>query len=334
LSQTTPQADLALPSEAQSSTGKWARVFFLLSRLFLGGIFVYASYDKILHPVPFAEIVYNYQILPDLLVNLVSLFLPWIELLVGLSLILGIWLPGSVLICAFLLVVFFSTLVFNMSRGLDIDCGCFTTSIGSSSGGHMLWYLVRDGFFLFVALFLFFSFFILNTPSNPSFDRSRKRTVGQTVVLSLIAVLLGLIVNQVRSDSIPLLGDWSPEARITLKFGKNILIPFDEAREKFFNSEAVFVDARIPELYQEGHIPGALSVPLAEFDEMIDKVLTELPEEGLIVTYCDGEDCDLSAHLALKLKEIGYKNVRVLHNGWSAWKNHQLPFQRGTEQEG
>jgi len=49
----------------------------------------------------FAEIVFNYQILPDLLVNLVSLFLPWIELLVGLSLILGIWSPGSVLICTF-----------------------------------------------------------------------------------------------------------------------------------------------------------------------------------------------------------------------------------------
>ena len=137
------------------------RVIFLLSRLFLGGIFVYASYDKIIQPVAFAEIVYNYQILPDVLVNLVSLFLPWIELMVGLSLILGIWLPGAVLLCNLLLLAFFSTLVFNLARGLDIDCGCFTVSVGSSSGGHMLWYLLRDGFFLFVGLFLFFtSFFI------------------------------------------------------------------------------------------------------------------------------------------------------------------------------
>ena len=145
----------------QGSQRNWTRYIFLLSRLFLGGIFVYASYDKILHPVPFAEIVYNYQILPDVLVNLVSLFLPWLELLVGLSLILGIWLPGAVLICNVLLLVFFSTLVFNMARGLDIDCGCFTVSVGPSSGGHMLWYLFRDGFFLFVGLFLFFfSFFM------------------------------------------------------------------------------------------------------------------------------------------------------------------------------
>jgi len=149
-------------SDASSST-VLTRTLFLLFRLFLGGIFVYASYDKILHPVPFAEIVYNYQILPDSLVNLASLFLPWLELLMGLSLILGVWLPGAVLISTVLLFVFFTTLVFNMLRGLDIDCGCFTVSAGPSSGGHMLWYLFRDGFFLLVAFFLFFSTFFMTT---------------------------------------------------------------------------------------------------------------------------------------------------------------------------
>jgi uncharacterized membrane protein YphA (DoxX/SURF4 family) len=151
----------ALFTSDQRSQRNWIRITFLLSRLFLGGIFVYASYDKIIHPVPFAEIVYNYQILPDPLVNPASLVLPWIELLVGFSLILGVWLPGAVLISNLLLLVFFSTLAFNMVRGLDVDCGCFTVSGGTSSGGHMLWYLFRDGLFLFVALFLFFSSFFM-----------------------------------------------------------------------------------------------------------------------------------------------------------------------------
>jgi len=149
----------------------------------------------------------------------------------------------------------------------------------------------------------------------------------QSAVLVFLAAILGLLVNQLRSDSMALVSDWSPEARITAKFGKNILIPFDEAKDKFYSGSAVFVDARPPELYQEGHIQGALNVPLAEFDQRIDMVLTELPEEAFIVTYCDGEDCDLSAHLAVKLKEIGYENVRVLHNGWSVWKSRQLPFE-------
>jgi len=304
-------------------------ITILLSRLFLGGIFVYASYDKIIHPVSFAEIVYNYHILPDVLVNLVSLFLPWLELLVGLSLILGVLLPGAVLICNLLLLIFFSTLVFNMARGLDIDCGCFTVSIGPSSGGHMLWYLFRDGFFLLVAVFLFFSSFFAKSQRGLRFDRPWKTAFVQALAPALTAVLLGLFVNQVRSDSIPLLGDWSPEARITLKFGKNILIPFEEAKDKLLTGGAIFIDARPRELYQEGHVQGALSLPLAEFDQMIDKVLTDLPDDALIITYCDGEDCILSAELALRLKEIGYENVRVLFNGWDVWKIHQLPSEAG-----
>ena len=323
------QQGLAISTEFDERN--WTRYAFLLSRLFLGGIFVYASYDKILHPVPFAEIVYNYQILPDVLVNLASLFLPWLELLVGLSLIMSIWLPGAVLICNALLLIFFTTLLFNMARGLDIDCGCFTVSVGGSSGGHMLWYLFRDGFFLSVGLFLFFSFFFLRTPKGSRFGRPWKTPFGQTLALALLAALLGLFTNQLRSDSMPLLGDWSPEARITLKFGKNILIPFEEAKDKFLTGSAVFMDARTPELYQKGHIQGAHNLPIAEFDQLADKVFMEFPENTLMVTYCDGDDCVLSAELALKLKELGFDNVRVLHNGWSVWKNHQLPFQEGEK---
>jgi rhodanese-related sulfurtransferase len=302
--------------------------------MFLGGIFAYASYDKIIHPVPFAEIVYNYQILPDLLVNLAALLLPWIELLLGLSLILAVWLPGALVISNLLLVVFFSALVFNMARGLDIDCGCFTTSIGPSSGGHMVWYLLRDGFFLLVGAFLFFSFFFLKPAKGPRFERPWKTPFGQTLALGLLAALLGLVVNQARSDSIPLLGDWSPEARITLKFGKNILIPLDEAKEKFSTGGAVFVDARAPELYQEGHIRGAINLPLADFDQLADKLVMNLPEDTLIVTYCDGEDCALAAEVALKLKNIGFENVRVLHDGWNMWRTHQLPVQGEKAREG
>jgi rhodanese-related sulfurtransferase len=306
----------------------------VLCRLFLGAIFVYASYDKILHPVPFAEIVYNYQILPDILVNLAALFLPWIELLVGLSLILGVGLPGAVLTSNGLLLLFFSTLVFNMARGLDIDCGCFTTAVGPSSGGHMLWYLFRDGFFLLTAAFLLVSSFLLKPRQVSQFDRPWKTPFGQTLALVLSGALLGFLANQVRSDSIPLPGDWSPEARIALKFGKNILIPLDEAKDRFFTGSAVFVDARPRELFEAGHIQGARNLPIAQFDQLAEEVFTEFQEDTLFITYCDGEDCDLSGHLALKLKQIGYENVRVLHNGWSAWKSHHLPVVGVKEHEG
>ncbi len=147
---------------------KLTRFPFLFSRLFLGGIFIYASYDKILHPAAFAEVVYNYQILPDSLINVSSLILPWLELVLGLLLIIRFWLLGAVLVSNALLFIFFLTLLFNSARGLDIDCGCFALSTVVSSGGHMLWYIVRDSFFLLVGLYLFFiTFFFFTRDRNP-----------------------------------------------------------------------------------------------------------------------------------------------------------------------
>ena len=122
------------------------------ARLFMGGVFIYASFDKILHPAAFAEAVYNYQILPDAAVNLAALTLPWLELLLGICLIAGVWLPGATLLTTGLLTVFIAALAYNKIRGLDIHCGCFTTETTEDSAD--IWTLLRDGTFLAVSGYL------------------------------------------------------------------------------------------------------------------------------------------------------------------------------------
>jgi uncharacterized membrane protein YphA (DoxX/SURF4 family) len=111
-------------------------------RLLLGAVFLYASYDKILHPQAFARAVYNYQILPDALINLTALILPWLELLLGICLVAGWWLPGTTMLCTGLMVVFIGSLIFNQIRGLDIHCGCFSAGINEGPAG--LWTVARD----------------------------------------------------------------------------------------------------------------------------------------------------------------------------------------------
>jgi len=78
-----------------------------LARFILGSVFIYAAIDKIAHPQAFSEAVYKYQILPEFLLNLTAIILPWLELCIALFLILGIWLPGTVFLSNFLLVCFF-----------------------------------------------------------------------------------------------------------------------------------------------------------------------------------------------------------------------------------
>ncbi len=129
----------------------------LLIRIVLGVVFLYASMDKIIHPAAFAETLFHYQVFPNLLVNLTAIVLPWLEAVLGLSLISGILLAGAVFLSNILLSLFLVLLLSAVLRGLDIDCGCFVTSQASENGVSMGWYALRDGVFLALALYLLFN---------------------------------------------------------------------------------------------------------------------------------------------------------------------------------
>jgi len=132
----------------------WARVI-------LGAVFILASADKIYHPEAFAQMIYNYQILPGALINISAIVLPWVELLLGCLLLLGWWLPGAVTLANLLLATFFGALLFNTARGLNVHCGCFSTS--TQGGPATAWYLVRDAFFLLMGGYLIFKV-LINRP--------------------------------------------------------------------------------------------------------------------------------------------------------------------------
>lgn len=137
----------------------WALLF--VSRLILGGVFLYAGLEKILHPAAFADTIFNYRILPEILTPFAAVVLPWLEVFVGLALFLGVWLPGAVFLCNLLLVIFLGALVFNLSRGLNVHCGCFGTTSREGSHEPMVWYLARDAVFFIPAFYLFMHTFII-----------------------------------------------------------------------------------------------------------------------------------------------------------------------------
>jgi uncharacterized membrane protein YphA (DoxX/SURF4 family) len=110
----------------------------VLCRLALGGIFIYASLDKIAHPRAFAGIIANYAILPDWLVTLPALVLPWLELLAGLLLVAGVWTRSAAATLSLLLLAFIAALAFNALRGIDMSCGCFSTSAADKENAWVL----------------------------------------------------------------------------------------------------------------------------------------------------------------------------------------------------
>jgi len=125
----------------------------LLFRLLLGVIFLYAGIIKITDPLGFAQALYNYHILPGWMINPAAIILPWVELMVGASLLLGIWTQGGALLASGLLGIFACALIINLMRGLDTACGCFSTS---TSAEPITWlYLVRDLTLLVMGIHVF-----------------------------------------------------------------------------------------------------------------------------------------------------------------------------------
>ena len=108
------------PKEALVSPWLTVRV-----QIALGLFFVAAALPKLVDPPSFAHMIYNYRLVPGAFVNLMALVMPWLELLAGLALILGIWTRTSAGLVGALLLVFVAAISLNLARGNAIDCGCF-----------------------------------------------------------------------------------------------------------------------------------------------------------------------------------------------------------------
>ena len=122
----------------------------------LGAIFVAAALPKIADPPSFAHMIYNYRILPAGLINISALIMPWVEIVAGLCLILGIWVKPARWIIAAMLAVFMVAITVNLLRGNAIDCGCFDLSAAGKTYEERIrdmWLvLVRDaGMLLMIA---------------------------------------------------------------------------------------------------------------------------------------------------------------------------------------
>jgi len=127
----------------------------LLTRAFLGLLFIVVSLEKIVEPAAFAQSIANYKIVGPPLTVVLATVLPWLELLCGFALLFGIFLRGSSLLLSGMLVVFTAGVISALLRGLDIACGCFTQDPSVGKIGWMK--VLQNGTLLVLSVFLYFS---------------------------------------------------------------------------------------------------------------------------------------------------------------------------------
>ncbi len=104
----------------------------------------------------------------------------------------------------------------------------------------------------------------------------------------------------------------------------------EQARQQFDAKSVIFVDARPQDVFQAGHVAGALSAPI-DHGTVENAMLALLKQGTMVIAYCDtDQSCARSSRLAALLSTSGLHDVRVLEGGMPAWLSHGYPAEAGV----
>ncbi len=157
-----------------------------------------------------------------------------------------------------------------------------------------------------------------------------KQTSKEITLLLGISILLGFIVNQLSPNRIELFGNWDTSKGVISANSVDQRIEIqsiNQAKSIYNAKKTIFIDARSTELFNDEHIKGAISLPVDQFDTMIESFMEKYPETTSIVTYCSGRECEDSHNLGKLLIDFGYENTQVFIDGFSGWKGAAFPIE-------
>ena len=125
------------------------KILHWLCRPILAGIFLYSGYVKIQEPLQFAVAISGYKLVPENFIFPLATYLPWLEVALGLGILIGWKIRYFSLAAAALLLFFIVVLTITISRGIEANCGCFSLDERISPKT-----IARDSLILIPALFL------------------------------------------------------------------------------------------------------------------------------------------------------------------------------------
>ena len=138
------------------------------------------------------------------------------------------------------------------------------------------------------------------------------------IIILVIALFIADIFNLLRFNNIPLFG-FSSAALIKEQKAKIPSIILSEAYDLSLKNKVIFIDARDPCSFEEGHIAGAINIYPDDVSLHAASLKIKAEQRFIFVTDCDGPQCPLSKETAYALLQRGIPTVKVLVNGWSLW---------------
>ncbi len=169
-----------------------------------------------------------------------------------------------------------------------------------------------------------------------------KRAIAQAVVLVLLGTVTGLIYNRISAngidpfrklDGVPVydngdtpLVETDPDDHDGICF-----VSFEDFLE-IIDAGYPVLDARTPDEYKLGHIPGSMLCDYFEMSRYFECVLPRLSPDDRVVVYCNGPSCDDSEMLARELYALGYTKLCVFMGGMEKWTEAGLTVEYGPEE--
>ncbi|TYO98983.1 rhodanese-related sulfurtransferase [Geothermobacter ehrlichii] len=157
-----------------------------------------------------------------------------------------------------------------------------------------------------------------------------KRILCELVLIVALGVVVGLSANVgllqrvLSGQGVPLLSE-SETAERNDSYPEPVSL--QQTKQLIADKAALIVDARIGELYEQGHLPHAVSLPLSEADRRLPELQAEVAPDRPILVYCNGYGCPDSFDLAMKLIAAGYRRVLVFEGGFPEWRDAGLPIE-------
>ena len=169
--------------------------------------------------------------------------------------------------------------------------------------------------------------------------------IKEALYLLVLSVVLALGINLIHPNGVAYVGEYrelsggdGPVVPPTAEPGDPPFIAIDVAQMEHATGDAIFVDAREEYEFQCGTIPGSVHIPFeympdGDLTNYLDSAFAGAPKDTHIITFCSGEECDLSLHLARFFNDMGYTNVSIFFGGAREWKNFDLEMERRPECE-
>lgn len=158
------------------------------------------------------------------------------------------------------------------------------------------------------------------------------------VILVFFAVSAAFFYNGVSPFGIALQGQWETSKGTVRALSKNdtvdatieIILP-EQMLDMVQDKTQHILDVRPREIYDQGHLPHAISFPLMEFDEKISHFLSTMDRQSAILVYCSSFECTDSHTVAQRLTHMGYTNIKVFSGGFRLWQDMGYDIEKNEE---